>query len=169
MASKTTTRSVLLALVGLLLAGAGCSSSNEGSKCVPGASVACTGQGGCSGAQVCTSDGASFGSCICGANPAADGGGSSGHGSGDGSTGTGCPPCWNDWACLDDYESLDYFAGKRNTDGSCALTVQSLDHGAINITLTCGGQANWASDEDPNGAPAVDFVDGALVLHCDQT
>jgi hypothetical protein len=158
-----------LLAVGLLCAAAGCSSSNQAGKCVPGASVACTGNDGCSGGQVCSSDGASYGSCMCGESPTADGGGSSAESS----IATGCPPCWNEWACLDNYESLDYFSGKRNADGSCSLTVASPNDGTVDITLKCGGQSDqassWANDTDPNGAPAIDFIDSALVLHCAQT
>lgn len=34
--------------------------------CTPGASVACTGPGGCSGGQVCRSDGSGYEACVCG-------------------------------------------------------------------------------------------------------
>ena len=40
-------------------------------SCVPGATQACVGPGGCSGGQACRADGAGFGSCDCGgAKPA---------------------------------------------------------------------------------------------------
>jgi hypothetical protein len=65
----------LFVVSSLLLALAACSSSSQtpsdgGSRdvtmlCVPGASVACVGPGGCSGGQVCSADGTSFGTCDC--------------------------------------------------------------------------------------------------------
>jgi hypothetical protein len=48
-----------------------CSSSSSAGGCVPGASVACIGTGGCSGSQVCSADGETYGACACGS---ADGG-----------------------------------------------------------------------------------------------
>jgi hypothetical protein len=45
------------------------------SACVPGATQACIGPGGCNGGQACRADGTGFGSCDCGAaKPAADAG-----------------------------------------------------------------------------------------------
>ena len=36
----------------------------------------------------------------------------------------GCPPCWKDWACLEDGNAADlvYFTGTQNADGTCTLT-----------------------------------------------
>jgi hypothetical protein len=48
----------------LALALAGCTSPNQ--LCTPGASVACTGPGGCAGGQVCADDGQRLGTCECG-------------------------------------------------------------------------------------------------------
>lgn len=38
--------------------------------CVPGATQACIGPGGCSGGQACSADGSRFGDCNCGSAPA---------------------------------------------------------------------------------------------------
>ena len=44
---------------------------NDGAKaCVPGATQACTGPGGCKGGQVCADNGAKFLACDCGPAPA---------------------------------------------------------------------------------------------------
>ncbi len=37
-----------------------------GPGCIPGASQACVGRGGCAGGQICTADGQAFGPCDCG-------------------------------------------------------------------------------------------------------
>ncbi len=55
---------------------AACGNGNQGSPCVPGASVACAGPGGCAGGQVCSGDGSRFGSCVCGGGSAGPGGSS---------------------------------------------------------------------------------------------
>jgi len=44
--------------------------------CIPGASQACVGRGGCTGGQICTADGHAFGPCDCGT--VGDGGASDG-------------------------------------------------------------------------------------------
>jgi hypothetical protein len=44
--------------------------------CIPGASQACVGRGGCAGGQICTADGHAFGPCDCGT--VGDGGASDG-------------------------------------------------------------------------------------------
>jgi len=58
--------SFLLCLVYVDVLTSSACSSNPAKACTPGASVACVGPGGCSGAQVCTSDGMGFGVCDCG-------------------------------------------------------------------------------------------------------
>ena len=56
----------LLALAAFVGSPACSSSSGSASPaCIPGASVACVGPGGCSGNQVCKSDGSGFDSCSC--------------------------------------------------------------------------------------------------------
>ena len=70
-----------LRLLVLLVLGSGCSPAPA--VCVAGASVACTGPGGCAGGQVCNAAGSGFEACLCGAadagisvdaNPSPDGG-----------------------------------------------------------------------------------------------
>lgn len=46
-------------------------SANPAPRCVPGATQACVGAGGCSGGQACLKDGSGFGPCDCGPAPAA--------------------------------------------------------------------------------------------------
>src|SRR5581483_995807 len=55
--------------VGVFVAACGTTATPDaGTKvCVPGASVACVGPGGCNGAQVCNSAGTALGVCDCGA------------------------------------------------------------------------------------------------------
>lgn len=74
-------------LGGLVIVACGSSSSNGGSAsgaCVAGASVACTGAGGCSGGQVCNASGTALGDCVCGAGT--DGGPSTSDASSDASS-----------------------------------------------------------------------------------
>lgn len=105
--------------------------------------------------------------------PGAGSSSGSGSGSSSGSGAQDCPPCWSGWACQDNSQVINYFAGTHNADGSCSLKAQSPNDGTTDITLDCGGMdsqmGTWSNDTDPNGAPAIDFVEGALVLHCDQT
>ncbi len=61
----------------LLVAISGCTGNNSGQSCVPGATQACVGAGGCSGGQICNQAGNGFEACDCGL----------GGGSGDGGTG----------------------------------------------------------------------------------
>jgi hypothetical protein len=63
---------VAVALAAAVAACSGSSSSTLGdggahTMCVPGASVACVGAGGCAGGQVCSLDGTHYGSCDCSA------------------------------------------------------------------------------------------------------
>jgi hypothetical protein len=58
------------------LAFPGCGNDSGPAKCVPGASVACTGNG-CSGFQVCNADG-TYTECVCGPHPFATSGPNSG-------------------------------------------------------------------------------------------
>ncbi len=54
------------------------SSTSGGTGCLPGASVACVGVGGCQGGQICNPDGRSLGACQCQATSSSATGGSSG-------------------------------------------------------------------------------------------
>ncbi|HSQ66925.1 MAG TPA: hypothetical protein VLM85_27085 [Polyangiaceae bacterium] len=58
--------SFLLCLVYVDVLTSSACSNNSAKSCTPGASVACAGPGGCSGAQVCSADGTSYGVCDCG-------------------------------------------------------------------------------------------------------
>lgn len=59
-------------LGGLVIVACGSSSSSSGADaaaiCIPGASVACTGVGSCSGGHVCNQSGTGYGDCLCGAS-----------------------------------------------------------------------------------------------------
>jgi len=57
---------LLIALLASPLAGCG---SDPDPVCVPGASVACVGEGGCAGGQVCNPAGSGFTPCACGSLP----------------------------------------------------------------------------------------------------
>jgi hypothetical protein len=139
---------------------ASCSSSTRVVLCTPGASVACTGPGGCTGGQVCSSDGAGYGGCLCGS---ADSGSGSSSGA---SAATGCAPCWTHWACLENGSTLVYFDGSQNSDGTCALTAENP--GISDVTLECVGQTNQTPWTEPLDG-TVDFDEPAGTLSCNET
>lgn len=158
-----------LALVaGLVASVVGCSSGHA-DTCTPGASVACTGPGGCTGGQVCSNDGTSYGSCDCDDNGNGDDSGPDGAiAAGEDAAPYGCPPCWKDWACLEDGNAADlvYFTGTQNADGTCTLTP--WDPGISKVTLECAGQTN----QTPWTVPAegqIEFVEPSATLSCSQT
>lgn len=96
MASSGGPRAVVLAgIAAVVVVLAACSDETDDAStamaCTPGASVACTGAGGCAGGQVCKADGSGFDTCVCGAG--ADGGSSGSSGSsGSGPTDSGSAP-----------------------------------------------------------------------------
>jgi hypothetical protein len=79
----------VVAVVCALIA-ASCGSSSK-STCTSGASVSCSGPGGCTGGQVCNSDGTSFSACECGGAGTSSGssGGNPSSGAGSGATSSG--------------------------------------------------------------------------------
>jgi hypothetical protein len=149
-----------------------CTSASSG--CTPGASVACTGPGGCRGAQTCNSDGASLGSCVCGGS-AADGSTSGGNGD---SGGSGlCAPCWAYLACaqngiIDAKTPLVYLDGTKNSDGSCTLSqsqntdgVPPAQSGSRTIlTLDCNGKTDQGSAWNYGTDPAFDYSSPSLMF-----
>lgn len=52
----------------------GCGGEDEAGGCVAGQSIACTGERGCAGHQVCKQDGSAYSPCLCGDDPVPDGG-----------------------------------------------------------------------------------------------
>lgn len=67
---------VLAAVIASVVVLAACSDDDPPATqqtCVPGASVACVGAGGCAGGQACKADGTGYAECVCGA-AANDGG-----------------------------------------------------------------------------------------------
>jgi hypothetical protein len=170
-----------LALMAGLVASAASCSSDHADPCAPGASIACTGPGGCAGGQVCNGDGSGYGSCDCasagqspesdsGSEPEtgeADTGSASGSGSGGGGSPKQCPVCWKYWACLEDGTEtpLIYFNGAQNSDGSCTLTPTTTD--VSTVTLGCSGQTGKTSWSEPM-LGTVDF-DDIIPVSCNQT
>ncbi len=76
-----------------LLCASGCGGDDtegaNGSACVPGRSVACTGASACEGSQVCLADGSGYGSCECANGTGGDTSGSGGANSSGGDVGSG--------------------------------------------------------------------------------
>jgi hypothetical protein len=72
--------------------------------------------------------------------------------------------------CIDDANTLYYFFGTQNPDGSCTWTQATDDGGTVNVvTLKCGG---WTSGDGAWSQPAVHDVAVDLEnvpLSCDST
>jgi hypothetical protein len=113
--------------------------------CTPGASVACTGPGGCAGGQVCNNDGSALGTCDCGAPSGSASGASganadSGSGIGSGTSGSA--------------------SGAGSVSGTA--TSGSSASGGGSGGETSGGSASGSSSGSASGAAQTGTSSGGM-------
>lgn len=115
-----------------LLGGCGGESSTAPTECPPGRSIACSGNGQCSGYQVCRADGSGWDPCICGSDETF---GSVGPHSGLlGATCEGDEDCLTGFSCLTSISTL--VEGEGPSSGLCILD--------------CFGAPEICADADPD-------------------
>jgi len=138
---------LFLALV-LSCAGHGGNKAKE-TACEPGRSIACSGNAGCSGHQVCKDDGSAFASCICAGDETFPG-----AGPGSGLTGANCEDdadCRDGLFCLTSSSSA--VRGEGPSGGSCVAdcardesVCEALDADTTCVLLDDGGTASVLDD-----------------------
>ena len=168
---------MMVGIVGSALSLAGCG-DDDAMACVPGASQACVGVGGCAGGQVCLADGSGFGACECGGSDGGTDGAVDGgvDASSDGALdSTSDSPA--DSAADADPDSCDPLAGTGCGAGEkCSWRIEN-DATAEGRT-TCVPNGEVARGEACEFLPAVDggyddcvagswCIDGACAEVCD--
>ena len=164
-------------MIGLAFAVVGAStvtcgnSSNPARACVPGASVACAGQGGCQGFQVCNSAGSALDQCDCARAAGEDGSvagcvvSCSGGGGGPFSTsssGTSGPSCSNDWNAMDCTTSCNGHAYSLSCPGSECAGGFDRDAGCCTVpAVTCSCATDDVETHSWSADPELVNVDSA--------
>ena len=123
----------------------------SGTACIPGASVACVGQGGCSGGQVCSANGASLGPCVCG--PTSGDGGQPGADASPADSGDSGASVSTTLGALHVTWVL-----KGATSGSTLTCAQVTGQSGVSVTLTPSGGASPISMTFPCVGNSGDLV-----------